>query len=440
MAGKGSIEKRGENTWRLVVSAGMRDKQQIKKKKTVTTDTNCPEKSCSDCKKITRCKARREAERLLAEFTVEVEKGTFIEPTKLTFRDFTDRWLRDYAEKNLAPKTLFRYKQILESRIFPAMGHLKVEKITPVHLMKFYANLQEDGVREDGKKGGLSEKTILQHHRIISSILQDAVQWQVIPANPASRVKPPKVKKKAAAFYDEEQTAALLMALENEPMQYRVIIILAIATGLRRGELMGLQWQDVDFKENSITVRQAAQYVPGKGSFFKEPKNETSKRTISVPASVMALLKQYKAHQAAQQLKVGDLWQESEMLFTTWDGRPMHPDTISKWFPKFLARTIIHKPCGQVVGDKPHCPHCKKPIKEKDVLNLPPLPFHGLRHTAATLLIGQGAPLKNVSARLGHADISTTGNIYAHALKSVDKDIADKMDHVFNIHIEEQSN
>ncbi len=498
MASKGSLEKRGDNTWRLVVSCGMKGDQQVKKTKTVTVKVACKQKTCRGCTRIARCQARREAEKLLAEFVLEIEKGLFIEPSKLTFKDFADRWLRDYGETNLAPKTLFRYKQILNTRILPAMGHLKIERIKPSHLLDFYANLQEDGIREDGKPGGLSGKTITQHHRILSSLFNDAVQWQVIGSNPAARVKPPKTTKKQALCYDEEQTAALLEAVEKESLKYKVMLTLAIATGLRRGELMGLEWGDINFDKNTLEVRQASQYIPGQGTFTKEPKNEISKRIMAVPSSVLGLLKQYKAHQAEKRLKVGDLWRGSGVLsnftelfdavtpkevlgtqllkslrnqsgiiekweenikaiaeqvkneefiqelrkfganaapeitalntltdkqlqefislwqekrknyrggrlFVTWDGQPMHPDTVSKWFPKFLKR---HK--------------------------LPPLPFHGLRHTAASLLIAEGAPAKNISSRLGHANISTTYDIYGHALKSVDRDIADKLDHIFN--------
>jgi len=181
----GRIEERGKNSWRLVAYAGYdAGGKQIRKFKTV------------------KAKSKPEAEKLLAIFIAEVEKGMFIEPTKLTFKDFSERWLRDYGEQNLAPKTLHRYKQLLETRIFPAMGHLKVEKITPVHLMDFYKNLTEDGIREDGKKGGLSERTILHHHRLISAIFNIAIQWQILSSNPASRVKPPRVPKKQIAAYD----------------------------------------------------------------------------------------------------------------------------------------------------------------------------------------------------------------------------------------------
>ncbi|MDK2894832.1 MAG: integrase [Moorella sp. (in: firmicutes)] len=379
----GWVEKRGENKWRLNAPGG--------------TDAEGKRKVY---RKTVEAKSKREAEKMLAEFVAEVQKGQYIEPSKLTFAEFVERWIRDYGESNLAPKTLHRYKEILK-RACQAMGHLKIEKIKPLHLLEFYKNLQEDGIREDGKPGKLSESTILYHHRVLSSILNDAVDWEVISFNPASKVTPPKVKKKQVPCYDKDQTAALLAALDKEPLKYKVLITLAVATGLRRGELMGLEWQDIDFKNNTIEVHQASQYLPEKGIFTKDPKNETSNRMIAVPTSVMELLKQYKAQQAEERLKVGDLWQGSNRLFTTWDGQPMHPDTISKWFPKFLRR-----------------------------YGLPPITFHGLRHTSATLLIAEGVNLKNVSRRLGHSNISTTGDIYAHALRSVDQEAAEKLDHI----------
>jgi integrase len=401
MAGKGSLEKRGDNTWRLVASCGMKGNNQIKKKKTVTVKVACEQKSCQGCTRTARCRCRREAEKLLAEFVIEIEKGNYIDPSRLSFTEFVERWFRDYGEKQLAPKTLYRYKEILNSRVLPAMGHLKVEQIRPTHLMEFYTNLQEDGIRADGKPGGLSEKTILQHHRIISSILSCAEQWQIIGSNPASRVKPPKVTKKHAACYNEEQTTLLMDALEKEGLNYKTIIILAVFTGLRRGELMGLEWSDIDFNKSTLEVRQASQYLPGKGTFTKAPKNESSVRLMALPASIMVLLKQYKVYQTEERLKAGDLWHGSDRLFTTWDGKAMHPDTISKWFPKFLKRH-----------------------------SLPPLPFHGLRHTAATMLINQGLPAKSISGRLGHAAIGTTYNIYGHYLKSADKEAADRLEQV----------
>lgn len=381
----GWLEKRGENKWRLNVPGG-----------------TGPDGKRVTHRKVVEVTSERQARKQLDLFSAEVQKGEYVEPSKVTFAEFVERWLKNYGEKNLAPKTLFRYKQILESRILPAMGHLQVEQIKPFHLMEFYANLGEDGVRMDGKAGGLSERTVLYHHRVLSSILNDAVQWQIIPFSPASRVKPPKCSKKVAACYDEAQIMAMLEVLEKEDLKYRAIVHVGLFTGMRRGEIMGLDWGDIDFDSGTLTVRQASQYLPDRGVFVKDPKNESSVRLISLPLFLVDMLRQYRKEQAAARLKVGDLWQASDRVFVTWDGLPMHPDTISSWFPQFLDRH-----------------------------GLPHLTFHGLRHSAATTLVNEGVPLKNISGRLGHANVGTTADIYGHYLKSADKAIADKLEVVY---------
>lgn len=393
----GRIEKRGRNSYRLIVYVGYDgDGKQIRHTRTVKVDAK------------TEKAQWKEAEKALALFQAEVEKGQYFGTENMTFKEFVNRWLKDYAEVdgNLAPKTLYRYKEILNSRIIPALGHMKLSQIKPMHLNKFYRCLQADGVRKDGKPGGLGNKTILQHHAIISSILNDAVQWEVILYNPAAKVSPPKVKKADIGYYDEKETVALLTALENEPpenLKYKVAIMLALVTGCRKGELMGLEWSDVNFENNTIAVQKAAQYLTGIGHFTKEPKNESSKRVLPIPASVMTLLRKYKVYQAQEQFKLGDLWQKSNRLFVSWDGRPMYPETVSKWFKKFTQR------------------HGLKIIT-----------FHGLRHTTATLLIGKGVVDRIVSSLLGHSDPSTTKSIYAKSLQSAERAAADLMESIIN--------
>ena len=145
----GSIEKRGENSYRLIVSAGTGPGGRRKKyTKTIRTDSD------------------RKAEKELAKFVAEIESNTYVEPSKITLQSFSERWLKDYAENNLATKTIYEYKRLLDLRILPAMGHLKLSKIKPIHLVEFYSNLQEEGMRMDGKKGTLSNSTI-------SSLSQD---------------------------------------------------------------------------------------------------------------------------------------------------------------------------------------------------------------------------------------------------------------------------
>ncbi len=389
----GQVEPRGKGSYRLTVQCGIKDGKQIRKRRTA------------------HAKTPHEAEKMLAGFIVEVERGLVIDGKKMTFKEFVERWLKDYAEANLAPMTLFRYKDLLTGFILPSLGHIKLDQLRPTHIIEFENMLRENGIRRDKKPGGFSEKTIMQHHRIISSILNDAIQWQLLFSNPAARVKPPKVPKKQAACYDEDQMVTLLGILDQllpEFLKFRVMVDLALATGLRRGELMGLEWKDIDFDSCTLEVRQASQYLPGKGCFVKDPKNETSKRLISVPVNSIALLKKWKAQQSEQRLKVGDLWhkqnekgEDENWVFTTWDGRQMHPDTPSKWFNKFLKKN-----------------------------NLPHIPFHGLRHTSATLLIAEGSDIKEVSGRLGHANTSTTGNIYAHFLKKADQAAAEKLNNL----------
>lgn len=382
----GSIEKRGEGRYRLTYSAGTGPGgKRLRYRKTISAKND------------------REAEKELAKFVAEIEKGQYLEPSKLTLEDFSKRWLRDYAEVNLAPKTIARYKGMLDHHILPAMGHMKMPDIKPLHIIEFENMLREDGARRDGKKGGLSDSTILKYHRLLSSMLNDAVHWQVIKSNPVARVKPPKADKPDIAYYNEEQTAAMLKALEQEPIKYRALVELALATGLRKGELMGLEWQDIDFSAGTLTVERASQYLPEKGVFTKKPKNVSSGRIISLPASTLSLLKRHKVEQNKERLKVGDLWQQSDRLFTTWDGKPMHPDTPYSWFREF-----------------------------QDKHGLPHISFHALRHTSATLLINEGLNVKALSARLGHAETSTTMNIYAKALQSADRAAADMMDGILS--------
>jgi integrase len=381
----GSIQKRGENKYFLTVSSGYDGSgKRIRHTRTINASGS------------------KEAEKQLALFIAEIEKGHCIDSTKLTFADFIEKWLKEYAEKNLAPKTLLSYRKELENRIMPALGAHKLNKLKPIHIIQFYNSLSEDGVRKDGKPGGLSGKTQLYYHHIISSILKDAVQWQIIESNPAEKVKPPKATKRKIEFFDDKQTARMLALLDNVDLKWKTIVYVALYTGMRKGEIMGLEWHDINFEKGTINIERASQYVPGRGVITKEPKNESSKRVISASQTLLQLLKVYKTHQNEQRMSHADIWKGTTRLFTTWDGDAMFPDSISNWFSDF--------------------------IKDN---NLPHITFHGLRHTSASILIDQGLNIKAVSSRLGHANTSTTMNIYAHALKSADKQAADIMDGMF---------
>lgn len=263
--------------------------------------------------------------------------------------------------------------------------------------------LQEDGARMDGQPGGLSATTVKYYRRILSSILQCAVDWKVIKDNPTPKLKFPKTSKKEAAFFDEQEFYHLLECLQNEPFKYRMIVFLDITTGLRRGEVMGLEWKDIDLDSGTINIARQSLYTKEKGIYTDDLKTSHSDRTIQASPSLIAMLKEYEKWQNRERMKIADLWQDHDRLFTKWNGEPMHPDTISKWFPEFRRK-----------------------------YNLSDVPFHGLRHTAATMLLNDGLNLKAVASQLGHADGTMILKIYGHATKSAKKEAADIMERRLN--------
>lgn len=377
----GSIEKRGKNSYRLVCYNGFDlNGNSIRHTKTIHG-------------------SKKDAKIELAKFVADVQNGMVVEGKALKFSEFTEIWKRDYGSKELAPSTYKRYCRMLETRLLPYFGHFYINKIKPTDIMKFYDLLEKDTqlARKKGNNGSktkkpLSGKTILEHHRLLRAMLHKAVYWQLIVANPAERVQPPKARKPKIRSYDDEQTKILLENLEllpSEDTKYKVAIILTVFTGVRLGELMGLEWPDVDFKNGIISINRSSQYLADMGVFTKVPKTESSIREIAIPEFIISLLEEYKLWYEDQKSFYGELWTNSDRLFVQADGKPMHPSTISKWFVKYV---------GQI--------------------GLPVINFHGLRHTNASLLVAQNIDIAVISARLGHAQISTTLDFYVHPLLS----------------------
>lgn len=377
----GSIEKRGKNSYRLTVAEGfdLNGNPMIHRKTIHGT--------------------KKDAEVELAKFVTEVQNGLVVDGKSLRFSEFTEIWKRDYGSKELAPTTYKRYCRMLETRLLPYFGHFYINKIRPTDIMKFYDLLEKDTqlVRKSGNndaktKKPLSGKTILEHHRLLRAMLHKAVYWQLIVANPAERVQAPKARKPKRKSYDDEQTKILLENLEDlsvEETKYKVAIILTVFTGVRLGELMGLEWQDIDFKNGIISINRSSQYLSDMGIFTKTPKTESSIREIAIPEFIVSLLEEYKLWYEEQKSIYGELWTNSDRLFVQADGKPMHPSSISKWFVRYVS-----------------------------TIGLPVINFHGLRHTNASLLVAQNVDIAVISARLGHAQISTTLDFYVHPLLS----------------------
>lgn len=221
--------------------------------------------------------------------------------------------------------------------------------------------------------------------------------------NPCRRVTLPKNKRKEAAFLDEDQALRMLDALSSESIQHQAIVKLLLFTGMRRAELCGLQWSDVDWEHSMLYIRRSSLYLSGKGVFKDETKNETSQRCIKISADLLDILRLHRAEQNKRRLQLGNRWQESERIFTGQFGTPIRPDVITAWVHKFTSR-----------------------------LGMPEIHTHSLRHTNASLLIAAGTNLPTVAKRLGHADTTTTSRIYAHAIKSADEAAADTLQDILH--------
>jgi len=393
-------------------------------------------------------------------FEERCKSGRFLDGS-VKFAAFAEKWFDDYAEKQLKAKTIEGYKSLM-GRINAAIGHMALDKIQPLHLMEFYKNLSESGIKQDikyiaspkfndvlrkltptklanmsgvsietirscragknilpksaesicnalnmgiselfiqcGGSSKLTSNTVLHHHRLMASILSTAVHWQVLLNNPCNRVKPPKIEKKEARYLDEVQAAELLRCLDNEDIKYRLIINLFLYLGMRRGELCGLKWSDVDFDNRLIHIQRSNLYTKDKGIFEDTTKNNSSERVVKTDNEIIKLLAEYKIKCNADRVNAGDRWTDTGYIFTQWNGTPIHPGSITSWFWKFIKK-----------------------------YNLPPISAHSLRHTNATLLIANGTDLRTVSKRLGHSNMATTSIIYAHAVKSADERAAEAL-------------
>lgn len=378
-----SLQKRGNNSWRLTVYAGKNASgNYIRHNKTV------------------RCKTKKEAEMELAKFQVEVEAGAYISPHKLTLAAFIDEWKEKYALKALETKTLSTYLKMLNQRIIPILGHLRLDEIKPLHIASLLSELGKDGNRRDGKEGGLSSGTLQYAHRVMKNVFSRAVEWKVIKSNPVANIKAPKVVHKENFVYDEDEIELLFKALENEPYHWRMMITLALTTGLRRGELVGLEWEHVNLEKGIVHVKQSITEFSNGRPIIKEPKTKKSKRSIHLSDSMLLELKEYYAFCKDEWDKLRET-RDNEHFFVFFNqhGRAFYPESPYLWFRTFLKK---HK--------------------------LRYIRFHDLRHTSATLLISQGVHAKIISERLGHANIGTTMNIYGHVIAKADKDAANKFD------------
>lgn len=344
--------------------------------------------------------ARKKAEAYAATFEKECREGKTSD-SRQRFAEYCD-YVIDLKEQrgNAKHSTIVRYKE-LTTRIYPVIGHIKLRDLRTDHLNDLYTALAKPGTNKR-TGGGLSAKTIVEHHRLISTVLDHACKEQLISLNPAANATLPKVQKKTANYFQPEEIADIQAALEQEPIKWRALTNLLIMTGARRGEILGLKWNAVDFEESRIHICNNILYSADRGIYEDTPKTETSIRYIKVPQVTMKLLKEYRTWQAEEILRLGEYYERNGFVFSQDNGKPMHPDSVTDWLDKFSKRN-----------------------------NLPHINPHAFRHTMASVLLFNHADSVSVSKRLGHAQVSTTENIYAHIIKEADKGNSDILENVF---------
>jgi integrase len=325
---------------------------------------------------------------------VELPESKIVSPNT-HFAVYSDLWIEENKSR-IAIKTRLRYQNLL-LRINEGIGHIPLNQIKRQHLMKFYDNLKQNGVNKR-TGGGLENKTIAHHHKLIQTILNTAIRDGILSTNPAAFAFNMKVKSKEPEILTASEIETLNNLLKFEPPKWSAAVHVTLATGIRNGELMGLEWRDINFDDGYIFIKRVSQYTTETGIFTKEPKNKSSVRVFTVSKKLLELLIEYRK---TYETEYGNSNPQNR-LFCKKDGTPMHPDSFGDWIKKFCLRTHFRS----------FSPHV-------------------LRHTHISLLIANRVPITAVSKRAGHSQVSTTCNVYAHSVQATEAVTAGTIDEYF---------
>jgi len=339
--------------------------------------------------------SKKDAANALAAFISEIEAGTLASSGARTVAEYLTLWLEDYAKPRIAASTYRRYKRDVDRFIIPTLGHVKLKKLGAGDLQSAYAAWQRD--RKDGRTGVLSAQTIIHVHRIIHHALQTALKQGLVARNVASAASPPKATRREMPIMDHAQVGALLKAAKGTVME--LPITLGIASGLRRSELLGLRWKDIDASRGTIVVAQALEFTPESGMRFKAPKSGKA-RVVAIPEVAHEAIRRHRAQQLRDRLLIGPAYNSKlDLVIAAEDGSPLHPDRFTSAF-----RQIVKK------------------------AGLPDCGPHTMRHCFATFGLMSGANPLVISQALGHHDPGFTLRQYAHALPTMQQQAATAMD------------
>jgi len=346
---------------------------------------------------------RQDAERRLRQLQHEVDEGEYATSAGVTVKKFLARWLR-HSKSRVSLKTFERYEQLAEINIVPVLGEHRLDQLRPFQIDGAWDQLLKSG-RKDGK-GGLSPQTVKHCHRLLKQALAQAVKWQIISRNPADAIEPPRVTRQAQVVLDAGQTVTLIEALRDT--QFHIPALIAVTTGLRRGEVLALRWKHLDVDSGMLTVMESLEQTK-MGLRFKEPKS-SKLRQVAMPVFLADVIRTHRIEQAEALLKLGIRQTGETLVCCRYDGEPMSPENLSRQFPIAVEKA-----------------------------GLPRITFHGLRHSHATQMLVAGVHMKVASERLGHSGIGITMDLYSHVLPGAQEEAVAKVDRALQAAVNSRS-
>ncbi len=364
---EGSIYKRRDGRWVGVISLGYVNRK--RKRKALYGAT------------------RREVQERLTSALKATQEGRPIPPERQTVARFLGDWLENSAKPAIRPSTYIRYGAHVRNHISPAIGHIKLSRLTPQHVQALLNEKLGDG---------LAPATVRYMHAVLRRALKQALKWDLVARNAAALVDTPRVTQKEIEPFTPEQARTFLDAIRGDRLE--ALYSVALAVGLRRGEVLGLKWSDVDLDKRTLTVRASLQRIDG-ALVLVEPKSRQSRRTVALPQTVIDAVRLHRARQLQERLLAGSRWQDHGLVFSTTIGTPMDPRNLTRHFRKAIRSA-----------------------------GLPLRRFHDLRHSCASLLLAQGVHPRVVMEILGHSQISITMNTYSHVIEKLQHDAAAQID------------
>ncbi len=351
--------------------------------------------TASGKRKTLYAKTQKEAREKLRKALYEVQQHTFVDAPQQTLAQFFTDWLENTQRQSVRPRTYERYEEMMRLHILPALGRHKLQSLSAQQVQAFYAQKVKEG---------LSPTTVVGFHSLMHKALDTAVKWNLVARNVCDAVTPPREQPFEVRALTLEQILKLLEVVEGHRLE--ALFKLALATGMRRGEIMGLKWQDIDFETGTLQVRRILSRIPskmpGKGYEEAEPKTSKSRRRIFIAPFALRALNKHRLHQVEERLKAGPCWQEHDYVFCTALGTHLNP-----------TKDILDR--------------LKAFLREG---GLPNIRFHDLRHSTATLLLSLGVHPKVVQEILGHSLISMTMDIYSHVLPSMHQEAIERLNAV----------